>query len=166
MLGTRSSGRPKLSSSSTPLPSFSDSIHEKHRLTHSNSGLRAWFVPFDVATPPVPGFVRRQRVRLYLPLPIVQLRRRAGKTKQGTASLVLTVFIALLMIFALHKRFATRSKSWPQFVAGAPPSLVYGRSDLRRIWLWEIASGHYPSSRPCMFVSGRFVRIPSLNSLE
>ncbi|KAF8585562.1 hypothetical protein K439DRAFT_1632567 [Ramaria rubella] len=33
------------------------------------------------------------------------------------------------------------------FQSGDPPTLVYAREDLQRVWEWEIASGHFPSSR-------------------
>lgn len=138
--------RPKLTSS--PLPSYSDDVHEKHRLTNSQRNLRAYFSPVDVYTPPLPVLGRR-RVRVCLPSPLlIQYGRRMVRTRRGIASLLVAIVMAFLTIFTLHKRFATRSKAWPQVFAGPPPTLVYGRSDLRRIWLWEIASGHFPSSRP------------------
>lgn len=141
-------GRPKLSTS--PLPSYSDAVHEKHRLTHGTNGWRAWFAPFDVA---IPGTRGSRRVRLYMPSPLLHYIRRRPARRRGVVSYIIYAILAVLMIFSLHHRFATRNKSWPEIIAGPPPTLVYGRSDLRRIWLWEIASGHYPSSRPRMSLS-------------
>ncbi|KAJ7072606.1 hypothetical protein C8F01DRAFT_1216207 [Mycena amicta] len=52
--------------------------------------------------------------------------------------------LACFALFALGKRFASKHRSWP---GGAPPTLVFQRDSLGRIWLWEIASGHHPSYR-------------------
>ncbi|KAF8314986.1 hypothetical protein DL93DRAFT_2097006 [Clavulina sp. PMI_390] len=145
--GSAYGGRPKLSSS--PLPStYSDAVHEKHRLTHGGRGWKSWFAPVDVAIP-IPGNARAgPRVRLCLPAPILQYLRRRPARRRGIISYIILGIVAILLVFSLGKRFATRNKSWPEIIAGPPPTLVYGRSDLRRIWLWEIASGHYPSTRP------------------
>lgn len=61
------------------------------------------------------------------------------------ASVVLTR-TKVFTTFALAKRFVTEEKTWPAFT-GDPPTLVFKREDLQRIWSWEIASGHYPSRR-------------------
>lgn len=139
-------GRPKLSTS--PLPStYSDAVHEKHRLTHGNRGWRAWFAPVDVS---IPGTRNTRRVRLCIPSPLLHYLRRRPVRRRGVVSYIIFAILAVFMLFSFHKRFATRNKSWPEIIVGPPPTLVYGRSDLRRIWSWEIASGHYPSSRPRM----------------
>lgn len=146
--GPSSGGRPKLSTS--PLPSYSDAVHEKHRLTHGNRGWQAWVAPIDVS---IPGMRNSPRVRICVPSPLLHYFRRRSGRRRGALSYIIFAILAVLMVFSLHRRFATRNKAWPEIIAGPPPTLVYGRSDLRRIWLWEIASGHYPSSRPCMFFS-------------
>lgn len=66
--------------------------------------------------------------------------------KRGCGLLLFGVIALLWTVFALSKRFGSADKSWP------PPfqkdtTLVFQREDLRKIWEWEIASGHYPSSR-------------------
>ena len=72
---------------------------------------------------------------------------RFGRTR-GPILLVICVIAAVYTVFALHKRFATEDKAWPTpFPVGEPPTLVYRREDLQRIWEWEIAAGHYPSGR-------------------
>lgn len=68
------------------------------------------------------------------------------------------LFIGLLtllyLIFAVHKRFGTDDKSWPApSFLGEPPTLVYRREDLQRIWEWEVEAGHYPSSRRSTYTS-------------
>lgn len=142
-------GRSKLSTS--PLPSsYSDAVHEKHRLTHSNRGIAGWFSVVEMPVPALPG-LRARRVRVCVPTPILHHLRRRPVRRRGVLSLILMTILAIFTIFSLHKRFATRNKSWPEIIGGPPPTLVYGRSDLRRIWLWEIASGHYPSTKSCAY---------------
>lgn len=62
-------------------------------------------------------------------------------------SLAATLFIAVYTILALHLRYMTAEKTWitPFNILG-PPTLVYDVRDMRRVWEWEIAAGHYPSS--------------------
>ncbi|KAF9025752.1 hypothetical protein BDZ89DRAFT_1135291 [Hymenopellis radicata] len=52
----------------------------------------------------------------------------------------------VLTVTALRKGFG-RQERWEPFTPREPSTLVYRRDDLRRIWEWEIASGHYPSKR-------------------
>jgi DDB1- and CUL4-associated factor 13 len=60
------------------------------------------------------------------------------------------VIIAAYTLFALRLRYLTEEKRWifPFTVLG-PPSLVFGVHDLRSVWEWEVAAGHYPSARDC-----------------
>lgn len=54
---------------------------------------------------------------------------------------MLLVFAAMVFaMFALARRLGTE-EPWPAFT-GDPPTLVFRREDLQRIWTWEIASGH------------------------
>jgi WD repeat and SOF domain-containing protein 1 len=57
------------------------------------------------------------------------------------------IFLFVFATFALHRRFTSSSGQWPTFPTGDPPTLVFTRADLQRIWKWEIESGHYPSSQ-------------------
>ncbi|KAI0936653.1 hypothetical protein AcV5_004738 [Taiwanofungus camphoratus] len=67
--------------------------------------------------------------------------------RRGPLILCVGFIFAIFTVFALHKRFATQEKSWPTLSPGDPSTLVFRREDVRRIWEWEIAAGHYPSSR-------------------
>jgi WD repeat and SOF domain-containing protein 1 len=92
--------------------------------------------------------VRSRRLRLFVlnPSRLHQFSvARFGK-KRGPFVLSLSLFLILFVVFALTKRFATRTKQWP-LAPGEPSTLVFRRQDLQRIWKWEIASGHYPSRR-------------------
>jgi WD repeat and SOF domain-containing protein 1 len=98
---------------------------------------------------PIPG-VGTRRLRLVFVNPR-RLHRfsisRFGRIK-GSIILCLGILVLLFVTFALGQRFGTRRKTWPRPFIGDPPTLVYKREDLQRIWQWEIASGHYPSRRP------------------
>lgn len=67
--------------------------------------------------------------------------------KRGTLLLLLSFLGILMGTFALAKRYGTHEKQWPGPFTGDTRTLVFKREDLQRIWLWEIASGHYPSRR-------------------
>ncbi|TDL28714.1 hypothetical protein BD410DRAFT_781248 [Rickenella mellea] len=126
----------------SPLPSYSSAIHEKHQLTTRPTSY------FATLLLPIPGVHGRQ---LKIPLPIPSriyhsTRARFGR-KRGCLVLTLGAVIVLWTLFALTRRFGSGDKQWPTPFQGEPSTLVYGRRELQKIWDWEIASGHYPSSR-------------------
>ncbi|TCD63332.1 hypothetical protein EIP91_005678 [Steccherinum ochraceum] len=126
-----------------PMYNGSSAVQEKwQRHKHSSS----WLIPITL---PIPG-VRTRRLRLMAPNPtrLHQLSvSRFGRTR-GPILLVVGIIAAVYCVFALHKRFATEDKAWPTpFPVGEPPTLVYRREDLQRIWEWEVAAGHYPSTQ-------------------
>ena len=149
--------RPKPSQS--PLPSYTD-LHEKPKLTTGNGRERSppWFSRVEIQ---IPGY-RHRRIRVLLPIPPSLMYTSPSlrpRRKRSRLSLALMLIFAMWIIYALTKRFGTKEKSWPQppFL-GDPPTLVYERADLRRIWQWEIASGHYPSYRQSMYYPFFFPR--------
>lgn len=64
--------------------------------------------------------------------------------KRSALLIVLASGILAFIVFALLRRFGSPNKSWPGEEA---PTLIFRREDLKTIWRWEIASGHYPSRR-------------------
>ncbi|KAF8918145.1 hypothetical protein CPB85DRAFT_1373893 [Mucidula mucida] len=87
---------------------------------------------------PVPG---RHRGRLRIPILNFAGFHQSTLTRCGRrkgywllCSLYLSVFLA---IYAAY-----------QALFGEVPTLVFRRQDLRRIWQWEVASGHYPTRHP------------------
>ena len=70
--------------------------------------------------------------------------------KRGWLVILLGVCTTLWTMFALAKRFGTEEKQWPTPFQ-TDSTLVFQREDLRKIWEWEILSGHYPSSRKSAF---------------
>ena len=55
---------------------------------------------------------------------------------------VCTVYV----LYALHRRYLTTEKMWPGPLRfGRGETLVFRDEDLRKVWKWEVAAGHYPS---------------------
>jgi len=139
-LNSRFGKKPHLRNPSPALPVFSNG-HDKHA-TRRFSWTTTYYVQL-----PWPFSRRRTGVRhlkLNIPIPTtissyaVRLRQFYPQTCR--------VFVAVILI-ALF--FTVRG----MFMAPKPPTtrLVFSRDDLRRIWEWEVASGHYQSSRKSEF---------------
>jgi DDB1- and CUL4-associated factor 13 len=137
------------------LPVFSSAVQEKiHRNGHSQS----WTVPLLL---PIPGVKSR---RLYLPAPNLsrahQLASARFGRRRGLFVLILTVVFFTVAIVNVTKRIKSSSNKWTPSMDISlrdPPTLVYEREDLQRIWEWEIASGHYPSNRERMYSTTSFI---------
>ena len=108
---------------------------EKHL---TQPGGRRWTTPVLI---PTPAFVRRP-ITIHVPLPPSVYRSLLAR-KYG--QLVALVALGILIILALTRRRHPHYENSSQ-----APTLVFGRQDLRRIWQWEIAAGHYPSTRRSM----------------
>ncbi|PPQ65136.1 hypothetical protein CVT24_003226 [Panaeolus cyanescens] len=124
------------------LPSHSSAIEEKlerHRST-------AWTRPISL---PIPG-VRTRRLRILVPntaslnnVRLTRLRRKRGPL--FVAAACLAVFFTVLLVGKSFGRADWNENG--QENNNEPPTLVFGRQDLQRIWKWEISSGHYPSQQ-------------------
>ena len=126
----------------SPLPSFTNSDETHH---FSSRYASSWATPIFVRIP----FLCDYPLRLYLPIPprlFHVFEARFGRRRWVTFLWILLA-ILLWVLFALTKHlFAGRGQWRPPF--GDPPTLVFGRDELQRIWQWEVASGHYQSSHP------------------
>lgn len=142
----RGSGHRDKGRLSPALPSYSTAVHEK--LGHRHSHSLPWTTP---VTLPIPG-VRTRRLRILVPnaARFHQFCVTRFGRKKGPAIMCMTIFTLVFTVFALAKRFAMEDKKWPSTSFGTPPTLVFGREELQRIWKWEIESGHYPSSQKRM----------------
>ncbi|KAF8898851.1 glycosyltransferase family 32 protein [Infundibulicybe gibba] len=105
----------------------------------------SWFISIPLL---VPG-MRTRRLRILVPSPrnLYRLSVSQFGRKRGSLFLSLITLTIIFTTFAFAKRFGTQEKKWPTPFTGEPPTLVFKREDLQRIWKWEIASGHYPSYR-------------------
>ncbi|KAG8896346.1 hypothetical protein FRB99_008932 [Tulasnella sp. 403] len=135
--------RPPFKSRASPLPSYANAIEEKHHLTTRPS---RFFTSFYITLP--------NRRRLVVPLPIppplwLWLNTKFGRKRANAVAWLVVGALAWLFFSLLRGVFYWGHRPrWTTPIIGDPPTLVYGREDLRRIWEWEIASGHYPSTRP------------------
>ncbi|KAF8202958.1 glycosyltransferase family 32 protein [Pholiota molesta] len=150
------------SSAYFPKP-FRQNGHHRHRLSVSNAlpvyasssstavqekyATRAqhspWFIQLSLRIPGVPF----PRLRIYFinPRRLLHFSTTRFGRKRGSLFLCLSISFLIFFVFALTKRFGTHAKRWPTPFPRDPPTLVYRREDLQRIWQWEVASGHYPS---------------------
>ena len=141
---SRSSSKGRVS----PLPSFSSAVHEKNFINGRPQG--SFFTTFYLPIPGVPG----RQLKLPLPIPprvYHAMIARFGR-KRGFIILLFGAVFVLWTVFAFAKRFGTEEKQWPAPFQ-SDTTLVFQREDLQKIWEWEIASGHYPSSRSSTLLS-------------
>ena len=97
---------------------------------------------------PVPGVPAR---RLRIPLPNLAVLRWRLRRKRAPFFVAVAVVLVLLFLLLIRVR---RVRPWSQPSLGDPhSSLVFHRRELRRIWSWEITSGHYPSFHPSLSFS-------------
>lgn len=121
------------------LPAYSSTVQEKL----ARHPPPAWFITVSI---PIPG-IRSRRLRMPVLNPRHVLHRSVTRfgQKRGIVLVCVALVVLITIVFALGKRFGTEEKKWPTPFTGDPSTLVFKRDDLQRIWLWEIASGHYPS---------------------
>lgn len=130
------------SAMTSDLPSHSSAIEEKlERQQHRQS----WTRPVSLS---IPG-VRTRRLRILVPNagPFNTLRVNRMRRKRGPLLVALACLAVFFTVLLVSKSFG-RSDWGDQWQGGStpePPTLVFKRRDLQKIWKWEIASGHYPS---------------------
>ncbi|THU89360.1 hypothetical protein K435DRAFT_729245 [Dendrothele bispora CBS 962.96] len=100
---------------------------------------------------------------LKFPLKILRWFHSRFGRKRGSFLVFLTYVAIIFTVFALAQRFGSRRRSWPGSTTS--PTLVYRREDIQRIWGWEIASGHHPSTRPVSSQLG-FEKLPQNPALD
>ncbi|KAF8169519.1 glycosyltransferase family 32 protein [Pholiota molesta] len=123
------------------LPSHSSAVEEKLERQHRQS----WTRPVSLS---IPG-VRTRRLRILVPNagPFNTLRVNRMRRKRGPLLVALACLAVFFTVLLVSKSFG-RSDWGDQWQGGSttePPTLVFKRRDLQKIWKWEIASGHYPS---------------------
>lgn len=120
-----------------------DRMKEKHRL---RSG--GW-PTFEVRVP-----FRSRPLELVLPVPWrFWAVTSAHMSRRRTMICVLLMFLTWIG-FGFTSLFKRPGETWAPPMPGKPPTLVFRRADLQKIWEWEIASGHYPSTRPIPEIIG------------
>ena len=129
------------SAANAALPtSQSSAVNEK---AHRSSA--SWTTPILVA---IPG-VQTRRLRLVVP----KLSSLPVSGRKRIPFLLGIACIAFVCIFysPFSSKANYKSADWnieaPWTPAGDPPTLVFRRADLQKIWQWEIDSGHFPTRR-------------------
>ncbi|KZO95031.1 hypothetical protein CALVIDRAFT_565138 [Calocera viscosa TUFC12733] len=132
----------------SPFPLSTLLSYPFRRRSPSRGSPRRGSVQLSASPPPPP----RRRYRVTLPIPpriwnfCANLLRLSFFRRRRTSTLVLLALLGIIwLIFTLSRRLDITNVETQWY--GDPPTLVYSRDDLRKIWLWEIASGHYPSGR-------------------
>lgn len=148
------------------LPSHSSAVEEKLlRKSHASSLNSSWTRPLYF---PIPG-VRDRHLRILVPnfsflFPssssrggiLITTTSSSSLFSSAGASRIMLVkrrrapFLVALATLAIFFTFATLlrnrgSQNWVEEGSGEPPTLIFRRKDLQKIWEWEIESGHYPS---------------------
>ncbi|KAF7310819.1 Pyruvate kinase [Mycena chlorophos] len=120
------------------VPADDKSPYRDHARNHS------WFIA-------VPGLGPRRLLlnpRRAHQLAVSRFGRRAGLILI-LAGLVFLLLALLNIISFVQRLLGRRETTWPTFVRVQkdPPTLVFRREELQRIWAWEVSSGHYPSRK-------------------
>lgn len=138
--------REKRSISISPrLPTVANGLHEKQHWTRSVS---SWTTMYYI---PLPWpFSRRTGVRylrICFPIPrrVSQSMRSLGRTRSRWSQILLVLGL-LTLCWQLYG-FVWLGMSIPVSPFPKKPTLVFSSEDLRRIWEWEVASGHFQSSK-------------------
>jgi hypothetical protein len=156
------------------LPSHRPSLGahiNKDRLTTRAPHAHGWTSTWVVR---VPGMQHRA-FRLVLPIPpplAAVIRRHLSRPRAA----LLAIFVGLLILsnvgVVLRRIAATRNEGfgWKQVIpttVGKSDSCVFGLSELRNLYEWEVESGNYPTRRRSMFFLATFLqwdrpdRVPS-----
>jgi DDB1- and CUL4-associated factor 13 len=128
---------------SPELPVHTGMGREKfHRHAYSSS----WTEQISL---PIPG-VRTRRLRILVPKFDLLYHLATARLGHRRGPLIL-IFCALFLIitgFSFSRQLSTNETQWPRLTPGNPSTLVFQREDIKRIWQWEVESGHYPSRAP------------------
>lgn len=96
------------------------------------------------------GLFAPRRLKIVVPLPGNIYRSAVvhfGRQFANVGVFVLCFFALWIFISATKRGRYRHMESNSDNGDSEPPTLVFAREDLQRVWEWEIASGHYPSSR-------------------
>lgn len=133
------------------LPIAANSVYEKDPYRWGRSWTTAYYFPLP--WPSSRRGVRRLRITLPIPRRLSQSMKNLGRSlprwTQVVAALAAITFLWHLYEFA--RRHGTPLPPLP-FFRGT--TRVFSTDDLRRIWEWEVASGHFQSSRKSCCLSG------------
>lgn len=122
----------------SPLPSY-----------QLDKSARAYGEPWTTSVYlPLPA-IRGRRLRILLPVPPRIYRASVSRfgRKRGSAVFAIGLVLVLYVLLSIARGIRGRSRGWSDSMWTDPPTLVFERPELERIWQWEISAGHYPSTR-------------------
>lgn len=130
------------SESLSPPSGHSTSVRGKPFVGGHGQSSGGFFTTFYL---PISG-AHGRRFRIYAPIPPTLYHKAVSRfgRRRGCLIILLGVVMTLWVVFAVVVRFANEEKDWP-WPFRTRSTLVFQHEDLRKIWEWEIASGHYPS---------------------
>ena len=147
------------------LPSHSSAVEEKLERQHRSHASNAWTRPVSLA---IPG-VRTRRLRIFVPN-AGPFRGGGGRMrkKRGPMLVALACLAVFFTVILVTKSFGRSdwSDQWQGNTNPEPPTLVFMRRELQKIWKWEIASGHYPSRASSVFSKVYYERYERYSSLR
>lgn len=131
------------------LPTVANGLHEKRHFRSSSSWMTMYYISL-----PWP-FSRRtgvRRIRIFLPIPrrLSLSVRNVGRVRSRWSQILLVLALVTFFwqLYGFVRWLGTTFPHIPFHKKGT--TLVFSPDDLRRIWEWEVASGHYQSSRKSM----------------
>ena len=141
---------------SPQLPTVANGSNEKHFLKRTSAWTTIHFVPL-----PWP-FSRRagvKQLKIVIPIPpkLYQSLRGLGRARSKRFYNVLSAIALFAILWNLYG-FARRlgAPLPPPPFQKKPTTRVFTQEDLRRIWEWEVESGHYQSSRKSAYCVSKY----------
>lgn len=128
------------------LPTHSSAVEEKVSLTGRHASGNGWTSSVQI---PNPRGGHGWSITLPIPPQLLRLVQSKLGHRRALVGILLFTLFGWFLLFVPRK-----SARWPPVLREEKATLVFSPSELRRIWQWEIASGHYPSSRPSMCCLG------------
>ncbi|KAH7104568.1 hypothetical protein BKA62DRAFT_748456 [Auriculariales sp. MPI-PUGE-AT-0066] len=113
---------------------------------YNRANRESWTTSVYFALPATRG----RRLHIVLPIPprVYQATVTRFGRRRGNILLAVCAFVVCWLYFSTSQHRRTHQPPGASTTTTKHSTLVFSRSDIRRIWEWEIASGHYPSTRP------------------
>jgi WD repeat and SOF domain-containing protein 1 len=151
--GNRLREKSRSISISPRLPTVANGTHEKHLVRRTSAWTTTYFLPLPWPFSRRTG-VRRLKILLPIPPKLYRFMTGLGRARPRGFYHVLSAIAVFAILWNLYI-FARRlgAPLPPPPFGPRKPTLKFAPEDLRRIWEWEVASGHYQSSRKseCMY---------------
>lgn len=139
----RNTARLRLSTSRHAMSSTTARTRDNRRPAYARTSSESFTDDFDHTR----GRTGTLAILTALPISVYKASVASFGRRRGPALLCFCCLTLLLSAYTLHQRFVSTHKAWPVPWRGSK-AMVFGREELKKIWDWEVRSGHYPSTRP------------------